>query len=217
MLQSVQTIWVPINHFQPGLMHFGQNGSRPMKSRLNSGNPQTPEGSTAKPVASSEGVFQMAIRCLAVRPHSVAELKQKLRSKRFSCEAIDETVGRLKKLGFLDDRKLAEQYASSLARNRAFGRLRVERELRVRRLDPRTVQPALNVAFEETDERALLQRVLDKKMGSLRLPLTRPRLASLFASLRRRGFRTDDVIRAVRARRELAPVAEDAGLEALEE
>src|SRR5215471_1864544 len=126
MLQSVQTIWVPINHFQPGLMHFGQNGSRPMKSRLNSGNPQTPEGSTAKPVASSE--------------------------------AIDETVGRLKKLGFLDDRKLAEQYASSLARNRAFGRLRVERELRVRRLDPRTVQPALNVAFEETDERALLQR-----------------------------------------------------------
>lgn len=159
----------------------------------------------------------MAVRSLAARPYSVAELKQKLRSKRVASNAIEETVTRLKKLGFLNDRRLAEQYASSLARNRAFGRFRVERELRARRVDPRSIEPALKAAFEEVDEEALLERVLDKKIGSLRLPLARTRLASLLTSLKRRGFRTEDIIRAVRSRPELAPVADEAELGALED
>jgi len=188
-----------------------------MKYRLTSGDSRTPEGPASLSQAHSEAAFQIAIRSLALRPHSVSELKQKLRAKRFGSSAIDDTVARLKKLGFLDDRKLAEQYASSLARNRAFGRFRVERELRARRVDPQTVEAALKVAFEETNERELLEKALDKKLGTLRLPLTRTRLASLFASLRRRGFRADDIIRAVRARPELAPVAEETELEAMPE
>ena len=188
-----------------------------MKPRVQPAAPPGEVRASDSPEAHSEAAFQIAIRSLAARPYSVAELKQKLRLKRVSSKAIDETVTRLKKLGFLNDRKLAEQYASSLARNRAFGRFRVERELRARRLDPRTIEPALNAVFEEIDERALLERVLDKKIGSLRLPLTRARLASLLTGLRRRGFRTEDILRAVRGRPELTPVTEDADLEALEE
>lgn len=154
---------------------------------------------------------------LAARACSVAEVKQKLRRKGFAAGAIDETVVRLKKLGFLDDRKLAERYASSLVRNRAFGRYRVERELKARRVDPRTVRPALDQAFEENDESVLLQRALDQKLRSLRLPLTRTRLASLYNSLRRRGFRSDDIIKAVRARPELGRAAEETPMESPEE
>lgn len=194
-------------------MHPDRSTKRNVKSQAM----QDPGGPIDEPEAHDEAAFQTAIRSLAARAYSVAELKQKLRSKKFSAASIDQTVVRLKKLGFLDDRRLAEQYASSLVRNRAFGRFRIERELRARRVDPRSVEPALNAAFEETDERVLLERALDKKMSGLRLPLTQARLASLFASLRRRGFRTDDIIKAVRARPELAPVAEDADLEALEE
>ena len=154
---------------------------------------------------------------LAARAYSVAELKQKLRRKGFAAAAIEEAVVRLKKLRFLDDRRLAEQYASSLARNRAFGRYRVERELKARRVDPRAVEPAVRAAFEETDERALLEMALDRKVRNLRLPVTRARLWALCTSLRRRGFRSDDIMKAVRARPELAPVAEEADLGALEE
>jgi regulatory protein len=152
-----------------------------------------------------------------VRAYSVAELKQKLRRKKFSEAAIDGAVARLKALGFIDDRRLAEHYASSLVRNRALGRFRVERELKARRVDPRTVQPALEKAFEEVDERSLLQKALDQKIRTLRLPLTRTRLASLCNSLRRRGYRSDDIIRAVRARPELSPVTDDLDVDSLEE
>ncbi|HEY6293429.1 MAG TPA: RecX family transcriptional regulator [Terriglobia bacterium] len=165
----------------------------------------------------SKDPFAAALALLAGRPYSVAELKQKLRAKAIAAAAIDETITRLKKLGFLDDRKLAEEYASSLVRNRALGRFRVERELRARRVDPRAVQPAVDHAFRETDEGALLETVLDKKIRTLRLPLTRARLYALCASLKRRGFRSGDIIKAVRTRPELAPVAEEADPESLEE
>ena len=161
--------------------------------------------------------FPAAVEMLAARAYSVAELKAKLRRKNFVEPSINEAVTRLKELGFLDDRRLAEHYASALVRNRTLGRFRVERELRMRRVDPRTVQPALEKAFEETDERALLEKALDQKMRTLRLPLTRTRLASLCNALRRRGFRSDDILKAVRARPELSPVTDDIDAESLEE
>jgi regulatory protein len=154
---------------------------------------------------------------LAARSYSVAELKQKLRRKKFTEPAIDGAVARLKTLGFLDDRRLAEHYASALVRNRALGRFRVERELKARRVDPRTVQPALEKAFEDTDERSLLEKTLDQKVRTLRLPLTRARLYALCNALRRRGFRSDDILKAVRARPELAPVADDIDVDTLED
>jgi regulatory protein len=176
-----------------------------------------PKSSRKKDSAPPENPFQTALRYLGIRAYSVAELKQKLRRKQIPAAEIEDTVGRLKQLGFLDDRRLAEHYASSLVRNRAFGRFRVERELKARRVDPRAVQPALEQAYSESDEKVLLERALDQKMKGLRLPLTRSRLFSLCSSLRRRGFRSDDIMKAVRARPELAPVAEDLDPDALEE
>jgi regulatory protein len=173
--------------------------------------------SPKKDSAPPEDSFQLALRYLGTRAYSVAELKEKLRRKEVPAAEIDETVIRLKQLGFLDDRRLAEDYASWLTRNCAFGRFRVERELKARRVDPRAVEPALDQAFRESDEKALLERALDRKMRGLRLPLTRTRLFSLCNSLRRQGYRSDDILRAVRARPELAPVADDVDPDTSEE
>jgi len=61
----------------------------------------------------------------------------------------------------------------------------------------------------ETSEPELLEQTLEKKLRTLRLPLTRPRFHSLCQSLLRRGFNSGDIIKAVRARPELQPVAEE--------
>lgn len=143
----------------------------------------------------------------------MAELKQRLRQKGFSALEITAAVTRLKKLNFLDDRRLAEEYASSLVRNRSFGRFRIERELKARRVDPRSVGPALKAAFEEVDEGALLERVLDQRMRNFPRPLTRARFYSLCQFLRRRGFPLDDIMKAVKARSELASIADEAKFE----
>jgi regulatory protein len=154
---------------------------------------------------------------LARRPYSVAELRRALERKFPENAAIADAIARLRELGYLDDKKFAEHFASSLARNKSFGRYRVTRELKSKLVNFKHIEPAIQRAYEETDERKLLEKVLEKKVRALRLPLTRAKLASLCQSLLRRGFAADAIMKAVRARPELKPVAEEADLTALEE
>ena len=156
-----------------------------------------------------------ALRMLARRPYSLAEMRRALERKFTDSSQVRATIARLRELHYLDDKKFAEQYASSLARNRAFGRQRIRRELKAKLVDYRQIEPALSQAFDETSEHDLLEQTLDKKLRTLRLPLTRAKLASLCQSLLRRGFRGGDIMKAVRMRPELRPVAEEA--EPLEE
>jgi len=146
---------------------------------------------------------------LARRPYSVAELRRALERKFLQAGPVRAAIARLRELGYLDDRKFAEQYAYSLAQNRAFGPHRVRRELKAKLVDYRQIDPAVAQTFQNVDEHDLLERTIEKKLRSLRLPVTSARLAALCQSLMRRGFRAGDIIKAVRARPELRPVADD--------
>jgi regulatory protein len=151
---------------------------------------------------------------LARRPYSVAELRRALERKFPENSAVPEAVARLRELGYLDDRKFAEHYASSLARNKSFGRHRVRRELKAKLVNYRFVEPAIQNAYEETDERQLLEKTLARKIRALRLPLTRSRLATLCRSLLRRGFAADAIMKSIRSRPELRPIADGVEIDA---
>ena len=157
--------------------------------------------------------LSVALRMLARRPYSIAEMRRALERKFGAAEPVAAAIARLRELGLLDDQKFAEQYASSLARNRSFGRRRIERELKAKLVDYRHIGPALDHAFEGGSERTVLERALDKKLRRLRLPLTRSKLYALCQSLVRLGFRSDDIMKMVRSRPELKPVADDVELE----
>ena len=154
---------------------------------------------------------------LARRPYSVAELRRALQRKFPAHTGIEDAIARLRGLGYLDDKKFAEQMASSLARNRAYGRHRIRRELKAKLVDYRHIAPAVEQAFEESDERELLNRTLERKVRTMKLPPTQRKLQSLCQSLLRRGFSSGDIMKAVRQRPELKPVAENARIEDLEE
>ena len=146
---------------------------------------------------------------LSRRPYSVAELRRALEKKFPGSDDIPNALTRLRQLGYLNDAKFAEAYASSLAGVRSYGRFRVRRELKSKLVDYRVIDRAVENAFASVDERELLERAVDKKIRNLRKPLTRSRLASLCQSLIRRGFRADDIMKVIRSRPELTPVAEN--------
>lgn len=154
---------------------------------------------------------------LSRRPYSVAEMRRALQRKFPSHSGIEDAIARLRGLGYLNDKKFAEQTASSLARNRAYGRHRIVRELKAKLVDYRHIAPAVEQAFEESDERELLNRTIDRKVRAMKLPLTPRKLQSLCQSLLRRGFSSGDIMKAVRQRPELKPVAEDVNLSELED
>ena len=87
---------------------------------------------------------------------------------------MDEAIARLRELGYLDDRKFAEQYAYSLAQNRAFGPHRLRRELKAKLVNYKEIEPAVRAGLSKRPPRAsLLEQALAKKLRTLRLPLTR--------------------------------------------
>lgn len=149
--------------------------------------------------------FSAALRLLSRRPHAVAEIRRAL-ARKFKNEAeIDAAIARLRELGYLDDGKFARQYASYLARQRGFGRERIRLELKSRLVDYRTIDEALDQAFEEGSDRAQLERALEKKLRTLKLPLTRRKFYALAQSLARLGFRSDDIMSVMHSRPELKP------------
>jgi regulatory protein len=154
---------------------------------------------------------------LSRRPYSVAELRRALEKKFPDSPDVPNVLARLRELGYLDDAKFAEAYASSLARVRNYGRHRIRRELKSKLVDYRVIDRAVENAFTSVNERDLLERTVDKKIRTLRRPLTRTRLASLCQSLIRRGFRADDIMRTIRSRPELTPVAENIIIEDTDE
>lgn len=152
--------------------------------------------------------FGAALAMLARRPYSVAELERALERKFPADPSVPDAIARLRQLGYLDDQKVAEQLAYSMAHNRAYGPHRVRRELKSKLVDFKHIEPALEAAYQETDARQLLEQVLTRKLHTLKLPLTRQKLASLCQSLMRKGFNSGDIMRAVKSRPELRPVAE---------
>jgi regulatory protein len=154
---------------------------------------------------------------LALRPRSVAEVRRALEKKYPENPANEEAIARLRTLGYLNDKKFAQQLASSLARNKSFGSFRVRRELKAKLVDFRHIEPAIEDAYEETSERELLNRTLDRKIRTLKLPLTPAKFGSLCQSLLRRGFAADAIMKALRSRPELRRAAEDVDLAELED
>jgi regulatory protein len=76
----------------------------------------------------AEKALACAMRALARRDHSVAELERKLRSKDISAGVTAEIIARLAHAGYLDDRRFAQRWAEAAVRNgRGYGpRLRLE-------------------------------------------------------------------------------------------
>jgi regulatory protein len=150
-----------------------------------------------------------ALAMLARRPYSIAEMRQALDKKYPEPKQVAAAIARLRELHYLDDRKFAEQYAYSLAHNRSFGPHRLRRELKAKLVNYQEIEPAVERVYQQTPAQTLLERALAKKLRTVRLPLTRAKFHSLCQSLLRLGFNAGDIIKAVRARPELSPVAED--------
>jgi regulatory protein len=143
--------------------------------------------------------FQRAVKLLAAKPRSIAELRERL-AERCSSETVIETViARLREYGYLDDERYALGYASSKVRQQPIGRRRLELSLDRKKVDRAIAGEALDQVFAETPEEELLDRALEKRIRLRGRPKTRAEAKSLFDHLSRQGFPFELVSQKVRA------------------
>jgi regulatory protein len=106
--------------------------------------------------------FDCSLRVLALRDHSEAELRRKLKEKGYQ-EGIEESIARLKELDFLDDLRFARSFAASAVRNgRGYG-ARLKLELKRRGVDPAIVSQVLDEINEEYSEKELLAELIERR------------------------------------------------------
>jgi regulatory protein len=161
------------------------------------------EGPPSAPLTPEERrhrVFQRAIKLLAARSRSVAELSELLlQTSGATKRVVDEVMARLREYGYLDDERFAFGYASLKLRQRPLGRQRLKRDLAMKKVDKAVIDGALDLVFAEVSEEEQINRAIEKRIRVRGRPSNRLQAKSLFDHLMRQGFPYDMVADKVRA------------------
>jgi regulatory protein len=156
-------------------------------------------------------LYAAALGALMRRAHSVHEMKEYLKLRAENSDDAAAVLQRLKEQNYIDDARYARDYARAHAQGRRQGKFRIARELRARGVPDRHIEAALDAAFAETDENALVRARLERKLRQLRGPLDERKRASIYQSLLRAGFSADAI------RTELRAATKNAAAEAPED
>lgn len=140
----------------------------------------------APPRLDPEALYQHAVRALARRGRSEAEMRRLLARRAENAAAVAAVLARLRDHSYLDDARLAEHGARFERDAACHGRLRALQQLRARGLAPALAAAAVGRAYAETDEAALLAAFCRKKR--LAAPRDARQAASALNKLRRAGF-----------------------------
>ncbi len=135
-----------------------------------------------------------ALRLLARREHSRAELARKLATHAEEGDDIDALLDELTRRGWLSDARFAEQSIRSKARR--FGPLKLAQQLRSRGVDEDTIAAGFRAAA--ADGASNLERVWRSRFHAP--PADDRELARQTRFLQGRGFPLDEVLRFLRSR-----------------
>jgi regulatory protein len=157
-------------------------------------------------------LWEYALNALGRRALSAGEIRQKLKDKAADQADVEPAMAKLKEYGYLDDANFAETYASARRTNQSFGKMRVMRDLRTRRVGSETAEKAIEKVFAGTDELALAEEYVARKFRNrdLKEYLADPNhLASAYRKLRYAGFSSTVTVRVLKRHSERAEEIEE--------
>jgi regulatory protein len=132
---------------------------------------------------------ERALRLLALRGRSRAELRKKLAERDFTKSAIDRVLENLGELGYLDDEAFAVNRARHLAVNRLYGDRRIEEQLREKGIDREAARAAIREVREEFPEMEGIARSAAKKLpGRSIAGLNKKERLALARTLQGKGY-----------------------------
>lgn len=136
-----------------------------------------------------ERTMNRAIKLLAAKPRSVAELKERLLEKLWTNEEIvGAVIEKLKEYKYLDDDQFASDLALSKLRRKPQGRRKLLHTLSRKKISRETLVSAIEKAFEECPEEKLIDLAIEKRFRIKGVPQTREDTKKLVDYLLRQGF-----------------------------
>lgn len=128
--------------------------------------------------------FDRAVRFLAHRPRSIAEIRRKLREYEVDDEGIDEVIVRLERLGYVNDEEFARFWVRNREEFRPRGAMALRAELRQKGVSDQIIE----LAVADIDSYSSAYSAAQKKLRSYRGSDKQTFKRRLGGFLGRRGF-----------------------------
>ena len=105
--------------------------------------------------------YDRALNLIMRRPRSGWELRDYLKRKDYSLEAVAAILNKLSKRGFVDDADFARRWVESRRLLKSTSKRRLTQELRQKRVPDEIIQSTLE--NDETDEQEVLRELIARK------------------------------------------------------
>jgi regulatory protein len=150
---------------------------------------------------SADPAYLAALRMLARRDLSEAQIRERLARRGHAADAVDRAVAKLAAEGAVDDRRVAAAIAHTETAVKRHGRRRVARQIEHAGISRATARAAVDEVFGGLDEEALVDAALDRRLRRGRLIEGPTEFARLYRYLIGQGFDPDRVVQTLDRRR----------------
>jgi regulatory protein len=141
-----------------------------------------------------------ALKMLARRELSEAQIRQRLARREHDPDAIDAAVSRLREERAIDDARVAGAIARTQTSIKRRGKLRVRQQIEQAGILPATARQAVDEVFGALDEAALLDAALGKRLRDGENIADDAEFRRLFRYLLGQGFEPDRVMALLKKR-----------------
>lgn len=131
--------------------------------------------------------YSYSLRLISIRDITESELRKRLEKRGYTESEIESTVKRLKERELLDDSRFIKR-AENIAEYKLFGRAGVKHYLLRRGVSRELVEE-----IPDIDEKALAQKLINRKEHLLKGLPEEKRKAKIVSLLMRRGFSSDTI------------------------
>jgi regulatory protein len=146
----------------------------------------------------SSDTYLTALKMLARRELSEAQLRQRLIRRQHDPDAIDATLARLKSDRSLDDERVAGAIARMETGLKKRGRYRVTRQIEAAGIAPAIARRVVEDTFASIDSEALITAALEKRLRGRTSIADEREFNRLYRYLVAQGFEPDRVMTLLR-------------------
>ena len=148
----------------------------------------------------TDSAYIDALKMLARRELSEAQIRQRLKRREHDPDAIDAAVSRLREERAIDDARVAGAIARTETSVKRHGKLRVRRQIEQAGILPATARQAVDEVFGALDEDALLDAALGKRLRGRETIADDAEFGKLFRYLIGQGFEPERVMALLKKR-----------------
>jgi regulatory protein len=167
---------------------FGSRPRRPAASHDDPLNPDVVAGSPEDDMGDPESVARgICLRALTGAPKTRQQLADLLAQRGVPDDAAETVLDRFTEVGLIDDAAYARAWVSSRQAGRGLARRALSAELRAKGVDPEVAAEAVETVDDE-DERAAAQRLVERRVASMRRLDRATASRRLVGMLARKGY-----------------------------